>query len=151
MTRSALGLETPGTPLDIPTGGSRAVDLPFAFPFYTGSAGRVFVNADGNLTFGAAEDGPGERGLGRFLGGPPRIAPFFASLDPTRGGTIAARAAPRPGHLPLERASRGRGRSTATRSRSTLHADGTIDFVYGAEMQTREAVVGAVAGREPSR
>ncbi|MFI5006861.1 MAG: hypothetical protein ACHQKZ_05450 [Solirubrobacterales bacterium] len=145
VTRSALGLETPGTPLDIPTGGSRAVDLPFAFPFYTGSAIRVFVNADGNLTFGAGEDAPGERGLGRFLGGPPRIAPFYASLDPTRGGTIAARLLPDRATF-LWSAVPGAGQINRNTFQTTLNRDGTIDFVFGAEVETREAVVGVSPG-----
>lgn len=145
VTRAALGLDTPGTPLDIPTGGSRAVDLPFAFPFYAGSSVRVFVNADGNLTFDAPDDGPGERGLGRFLGGPPRIAPFYASLDPARGGTIAARLLPDRATF-LWSAVPGAGQINRNTFGASLYRDGTIEFVYGGEVQTREAVVGVSPG-----
>ena len=145
VTRSTLDLTAPGTPLGIPTGGSRAVDLPFAFPFYAGSAARVFVNADGNLTFGAAEGGPGERGLGRFLGGPPRIAPFFASLDPSRGGTIAAQLLPGRATF-LWSAVPGAGQINRNTFETSLYPDGTIEFVYGGEVQTREAVVGVSPG-----
>ena len=145
VSHLGLGLEAPGTPLGIPSGGSRPVDLPFLFPFFGQSASQVFVNADGNLTIGAPDLGPGERGLGRFLGGPPRIAPFFAALDPSRGGTIAAQLFP-------ERASfvwsgvPGGGQINRNTFQATLYASGAIDFVYGREVQTREAVVGVSPG-----
>ena len=48
----------------------------------------LFVNSDGNVTFGEADNASTTRGLARLLTGPPRIAPFFADLDPTAGGRI---------------------------------------------------------------
>ena len=48
---------------------------------------NVFVNSDGNLTFEDADTASSTRGFARLLGGPPRIAPFFADLDPSAGGT----------------------------------------------------------------
>lgn len=145
VSRLGLGLDAPGTPLGIPSGGSRPLDLPFAFPFFGQSAAHVFVNADGNLTFDAPDVGAGERGLGRFLGGPPRIAPFFAALDPSRGGTIGAQLLP-------DRASfvwsgvPGGGQSNRNTFQVTLYPSGAIDFVYGGEVETREAVVGLSPG-----
>lgn len=63
---------------------SREVALPFAFPFFGRTHSRVFVNSDGNLTFEAPDTSVAERSLGRVTSGPPRIAPFFADLDPSR-------------------------------------------------------------------
>lgn len=43
----------------------------------------IFVNSDGNLTFGKADTASTPRDLQRLLNGEPRIAPFFADLDPS--------------------------------------------------------------------
>lgn len=88
--RLSLALEPPGSLLVLADDESRALDLPFAFPFYGRAYTRVFVHADGNLTLGAPDVERGERGLARFLSGPPRLAPFFADLDPARGGNVTA-------------------------------------------------------------
>jgi hypothetical protein len=143
--RISRGLDDPGAPLDVPTGGSRAVELPFSFPFFGRTVRQVFVNADGNLTLDAPDSGPGERGLGRFLGGPPRIAPFFASLDPSRGGGLTAqilfdRARFLWSHVP------GGGQANKNTFEVTLYANGSIEMVYGSEVQTREALVGLSPG-----
>ena len=62
---------------------SRSVDIGFAFAFYAQSYSGVYVNSDGNLTFGAADASSSDRSLGRITAGPPRIAALFADLDPT--------------------------------------------------------------------
>lgn len=59
------------------------LDLSFAFRFFGKRYRKVFVNSDGNITFGQADKESTERSLARFLNGPPRIAPFFDDLDPT--------------------------------------------------------------------
>jgi hypothetical protein len=59
------------------------IDLDFRFRFFGQRYSRVFLNSDGNLTFSRGDDSSSERSLGRFLNGPPRIAPFFDDLDPT--------------------------------------------------------------------
>jgi uncharacterized protein (TIGR03437 family) len=63
---------------------SRETSLPFAFPFYGNSYRSVFVNSDGNLTFGQGDAATGDRSLGRLTAGPPRIAPLFRDLNPTQ-------------------------------------------------------------------
>ena len=68
--------------------------LAFAFPFYGASRASAFVNADGNLTFGEGDVATSARSLGRVLSGAPRVAPFFADLDPSAGGGIFVNAAP---------------------------------------------------------
>ena len=62
--------------------------LPFSFSFYGGQQSSVFVNSDGNLTFEDADTASDTRGFARLLGGPPRIAPFFADLDPSTAGGV---------------------------------------------------------------
>jgi hypothetical protein len=62
--------------------------VPFEFPFYGGSTTSAFVNSDGNITFGRGDNASTDRSLGRLLTGPPRVAPFFADLDPSAGGGV---------------------------------------------------------------
>jgi hypothetical protein len=69
-------------------------DLAFAFPFYGTARSSAFVNSDGNLTFGEGDVATTARSLGRVLSGAPRVAPFFADLDPSAGGGIFVSSAP---------------------------------------------------------
>lgn len=62
----------------------REMELPFAFPFFGRTYERVFVHSDGNLTFEEPDPASASRSLGRMTAGPPRIAPQFADLDPSR-------------------------------------------------------------------
>jgi hypothetical protein len=65
----------------------------FSFPFYGAARASAFVNSDGNLTFGEGDVATTARSLGRVLSGAPRVAPFFADLDPSAGGGIFVNAA----------------------------------------------------------
>jgi hypothetical protein len=58
------------------------------FEFYGRRFTSLFVNSDGNMTFEEADNESTERGLARLASGAPRIAPFFADLDPSAGGRI---------------------------------------------------------------
>lgn len=65
---------------------ARRVDLPFSFPFYGESHDSVFVHSDGTLTFVETDTDTSSRTLARAAAGPPRIAPMFVDLDPSRVG-----------------------------------------------------------------
>jgi hypothetical protein len=67
---------------------TRNVALPFAFPFYGATYNRLYVNSDGNFTFGAGDISTSDRSLGRMTAGLPRIAGFFEDLDATSGGEV---------------------------------------------------------------
>jgi hypothetical protein len=142
--RMGLPLEAGGEPVALADDEARALPLPFAFPFFGIRYTRVFVHSDGNLSFGAPDASPNDRGLGRLLSGPPRIAVFFADLDPERGGRVSAQ-------LFADRAVfawtdvPGGGAVNKNSFAATLHPDGTLDFVYG-RLETREAVVGVSPG-----
>ena len=63
---------------------AREVAIPFAFPYFGVRYQSLFVNSDGNLSFGVADASSSERSLGRLTAGPPRIAALFTDLDPSR-------------------------------------------------------------------
>ena len=62
--------------------------IAFPFDFYGRRFTSLFVNSDGNLTFEEPDSESTERGVTRLSGGAPRIAPFFADLDPSAGGRV---------------------------------------------------------------
>ncbi len=72
-----------GNRISIGDDDNRRINLPFTFRFYGVRYERVFLNSDGNLTFGSPESSSLPRSLGRFLEGPPRIAVDFLDLDPS--------------------------------------------------------------------
>jgi hypothetical protein len=69
------------------------IALPFKVEVYGTKYDSLFVNSDGNLTFGESDFASTARDIGRFLDGPPRFAPFFRDLDPeiasAEGGIFA--------------------------------------------------------------
>lgn len=67
---------------------SKSIDLGFSFEFFGKSYTKVFINSDGNLTFGAGDKAT-DRSLTRFLTGAPRIAALFSDLDPSAGGVVS--------------------------------------------------------------
>lgn len=72
-----------GTLLPVEDDGSVEVPLTtFRFPFHGTAWSSVFVNGNGNLTFGAGSADFSES-VAEFLGGPPRIAPLWDDLSPT--------------------------------------------------------------------
>ena len=141
----AVPLEAAGPQvLPAPDDGAIAVDLPFAFPFFGQRHARAFVHGDGSVTFGAPDPAGGERGMARFLAGPPRAAAFFTILNPSRGGAVTAR-------LSADRAVfqwngvPGGGQQNRNTFQLALLAGGEVELVFG-EMQTREALVGVAPG-----
>lgn len=78
--RSALGSR-----VNLGDDDTAAMTVPFSFPFYGTGQTNAFINSDGNITFGEADSSSNDRNLARLLTGPPRVAPFFADLDPTQG------------------------------------------------------------------
>ena len=67
---------------------STPVPLGFSFPFQGTNWNSVFVNSNGNFTFGAANTDFSET-VPEFLAGPPRIAPRWDDFDATFGLVIA--------------------------------------------------------------
>ena len=77
-----------GTAVTLGDDDSAAQAIAFPFTFYGRQFSSLFVNSDGNLTFEAPDNASTARGIGRLATGAPRIAPFFADLDPSASGRV---------------------------------------------------------------
>jgi len=73
-----------GTVIPLGDDDAKPVDLPFPFPFYGKLHSRAWVHSDGNVTFEEPDAASQARSLGRLAAGPPRIAPLFSDLDPSK-------------------------------------------------------------------
>jgi hypothetical protein len=138
-----------GTILALGDDDSRDIPLPFTFHFHGTGYDRVFVNSDGNLTFGAGDNASTARSLGRFLAGPPRIAPLFADFDPEAGGRVTTTS--RDDRFTVSwRNVPQYGETDRNTFEVTLRADGTLELVYDAELNAgiSEGVAGIAPGSE---
>ncbi|WP_331155552.1 hypothetical protein [Steroidobacter sp.] len=63
---------------------TQEIDIPFNFPYQGQNWSSVFVNSNGNLTFGAGSTDYSES-VGELLSGPPRIAALWDDLSPQEG------------------------------------------------------------------
>ncbi len=128
---------------------TRAVRLPFAFPYFGRSYDQVFVNSDGNLTFGDADVSDGERSLGRMVAGNPRIAILFSDLDPSKApGSVRVTA--EAGRLVVSWVNVPEYSDAGFAPRETfqvsLFPGGRIELAYGG-VNTSGAVVGISPGK----
>ena len=120
--------------------------LPFAFPFYSGRYSEVFVNSDGNLTFGGDDHASTDRDVNRFLTGPPRIALLFDDLDPSSGGGVYRRTDGDAMLITWCNVPEFGAQTSRVNVQLRFGADGNIDFVYGATVAATAAVVGVSPG-----
>ena len=125
---------------------SAQVSMPFTFPFYAGRYSNVFVNSDGNVTFGAEEHASSDRNVSRFLTGPPRIAPVFDDLDPSQAGGVFRRIDGDALLLTWCDVPEFSVLSNRVNVQLRLATDGSIDFVYGTTVAPSAAVVGLSPG-----
>ncbi|MFQ5766925.1 MAG: hypothetical protein ACE5ID_02955 [Acidobacteriota bacterium] len=75
-------------PIKLTRNSTQQLFLPFPFSFCGQSFGSLFVSSNGNITFGI-EDPDRTPTPEEFLGGPPRIAPLWTNLNPTRKGEVS--------------------------------------------------------------
>jgi hypothetical protein len=142
--RSSLGRRLTLTDDD-----STSEAIPFAFTYYGRAFTSVFVNSDGNLTFDEADSASTQRGFARLLGGPPRVAPFFADLDPSTGGRVFVDAAS--DALTVTWCGvRGFDSTQTTTVQASLFASGAIDVKFGPEVTLTDALIAVSPGRGSS-
>jgi hypothetical protein len=137
---------TLGTRLTLTDDDSRQVNVPFTFNFFGKGQTTAFVNSDGNVTFEEEDRASTDRNVARLLTGPPRVAPFFADLDPTTGsGRVFANAASDQYTITWCNV-RGFDTTRLTTTQLTLLPDGTIEMKFD-EVGLVEAIVGVSPGR----
>jgi hypothetical protein len=120
-------------------------EIGFGFPFFGRTFDRVFVNSDGNLTFGEADTASTDRDIARFLSGPPRVAPFFADLDPSAGGAVMVQSGASAFTVTWCKVP-GYDVPQITTAQLTFLADGAVEVRYGPTITLADAVVGVSPG-----
>jgi hypothetical protein len=135
-----------GNPIAIGDDVSIPFDLPFDFPFLGRSYRQLFLNSDGNFTFGEGDSASAARSLERFLSGPPRIALFFADLDPSAGGEVRVLSVPDRFAVTWNAVPEW-GEEAPNTLQIEIVPDGTIYMRYGAVMNAGSGIVGVAPGR----
>ncbi len=127
---------------------SMEVQLPFPFTFFGRAYTSVFLNTDGNLTFGQSDSASTERDLQRMAAGPPRISPLLDDLNPR--GTARITVAKTGDRISFNWINVGEWVTGGARGSNTfqvvLQADGEIRFSYQS-VDALQAVVGLAPGR----
>jgi hypothetical protein len=124
------------------------VDVPlpkgFKFKFFNKAYTKLYVQSDGNITFGAADDESSERDLSRLAGGPARIAPFFADLNPSVGGNVFVKT-DKAKVVVTWRDVPEFGAHNRNNFQVVMYATGRITFAFG-HLDGRDALVGISPG-----
>ena len=115
----------------------------FAFPFQGALWSSVFVNSNGNLTFGSGDTDHSES-INEFLNGAPRIAPLWDDLNPNRGGQVTVERGASSMTVKFENVPEFFSTGANTFS-VTMKADGTIEIVYGG-ITTIDVLAGVTEG-----
>src|SRR5687767_11718733 len=118
------------------------------FEFYGRRFTSLFVNSDGNVTFAEGDNASTERGLQRLASGAPRIAPFFADLDPSAGGRVFFDSAADATTVTWC-AVPGFGLSETITVQAVLFSSGAIEFRFGAA-SLNDAIVALSPGHADS-
>jgi hypothetical protein len=135
-----------GTRLTLTDDDSVQVDVPFGFSFYGQTQAAAFVNSDGNVTFEEGDHASTERNVARLLTGPPRVAPFFADLDPTTGGRMFANAAA-DAYTVTWCGVRGFDSLRTATVQLTLLPNGNVEMKFSDAISLPDAIVGISPGR----
>lgn len=142
--------EANGIPLGLGDDDATLVELPFEFPYFGETHRQVWVHSDGNLTFEEPDAVSTARSFARAASGPPRIAPFFADLDPSRIGAQVRsyrdgnRAVFTWDGVPFFTTGGNGARQTF---QAELRSDGTILFHLSTINSTASIIVGVFEGR----
>jgi hypothetical protein len=139
-------LSTVGDKVPLGDDASARIALPFTFPFYAGRYSEAFLNSDGNVTFVTEDHASTDRNIARLLTGPPRIAPLFADLDPSKAGGVFRRTDGDAVVVTWCDVPEFDSTSNRVNVQLRLTSDGSIEFIYGGTVETTSAVVGVSPG-----
>ena len=129
--------------LDLGDDDSEEVPLGFTFPYQGADWTSVFVNSNGNLTFGSGNTDWSES-VPEFLAGAPRIAPLWVDLSPNNGGLVTVEYGS--GSAMVSFVGVPEFFSTGSNTFSvTMYADGSVDIQYDGVSAT-DGLVGVTEG-----
>jgi len=129
---------------------SAPINIPFSFPYYGTAQSVAFVNSDGNITMGEEDRASTERNLGRMVTGPPRVAPFFADLDPSQGSSKIFVNAAADQVTVTWCDVRGFDSTRTATVQATLLPDGSVEMKFGESSNVQESIVGISPGHTDS-
>jgi hypothetical protein len=136
-----------GTRVVLEDDDSESFTLPFTFAFYDKTQPTAFVNSDGNITFEEEDRASTERNVTRVMTGPPRVAPFFADLDPTTGsGRVFVQSAA-DAFTVTWCAVRGFDKTETVTVQSSLLPNGDVEVKFGGTVDLGDAIVALSPGR----
>ena len=135
-----------GTRVTLEDDDSASFTVPFPYTYYGLSQSTVFVNSDGNLTFGEAEHSSTDRDVSRLLTGPPRIAPFFADLNPSTGGGRIYVQSGADAFTVTWCGVRGFDTAQSTTFQVSMLSDGAIEMHYGTAIGLKDTIVAVSPG-----
>lgn len=137
-----------GKKLDLGDDDAVRIDLPdFEITFYGQLQASLYVNSDGNLTFGRSDTASTSRDIQRLLNGQPRVAPFFADLDPsaaTGDGGVYVRFAGARIVVTWWKVPEF-GKTNRNTFQVSMNSRGNVEVLFG-EMMAREGIVGVAPG-----
>jgi len=122
---------------------SEQVALPFAFPFQGATYSSVFVNSNGNLTFGSGDIDFSET-VAEFLNDQPRIAPLWDDLNPSTGGSVVVSQTAGSWTVSFQGVPQF-GSAIGNTFSVTLTAAGGIELAYG-DTANNDGLVGVTPG-----
>lgn len=132
-----------GILLDLGDDDNHELTLPFSFPFQGSSYGSVFVNSNGNLTFGSGDNDFSDT-VSELLNDQPRIAALWDDLSPNQGGQVIAEFGTTSVSVEFQNVPEflsGNSNNFVV----TLYDTGVIDIAYG-NVDTDDVIIGISPG-----
>ncbi len=129
--------------LDLGDDDFEQVPLGFTFPFNGFNYTDVYVNSNGNLTFGSGDTDFTES-VGEFLNDQPRIAPLWDDLSPNNGGQVSVEFGSGSATVIFENVPEFISTGANTFS-VTLNVDGSYQIDYGA-LSASDGLAGTTEG-----
>jgi hypothetical protein len=134
-----------GTRLTLADDDSRVITLAFAAPFFGKRETAGYVNSDGNVTFEQGDNASTDRDITRLVTGPPRVAPFFADLDPSTGGGVYVNNSPSAFTITWCKVP-GFGSTNTLTAQVTVWPDGHVDSLIDSSTTLADGIVGLSPG-----